>query len=273
MAYINSFRVVNNNHILNIEGNSLWYSNGTNRKHLYYLLSNRNLYNINSVVHNGITITVGEQYEYSFTGQDFIRRVIAIMINHEGILMAAFNGTTIEVPVTQVRLSTPANTQPVTINIPPATPATPTTTSLNDQQLNTIQQNIINSFNGREIRFPGLVRNRPETLREFIIRFFNEWNNEKDTIYKDNREVQTTAGRRRSLGDIFMICRYYYQNCTLREVVDILYRGNLQADIEGFRTSYCHTIHKRVWYSNPELGNGIYDRTIIDEFGFIYDHY
>lgn len=271
MAYISSFKILTNNHILNIEGNSLWYSNGANRKHLYYLLRNRAVFSINSVTHNGTVITVGEEYEYSHNGNTIVRRLNVINIDTEGRLVGIFNISPMtEIPLTQVSLPTPVNTQPTTVNIPITTP---TTTSLTDQQLNNIQQNIINSFNGREIRFPGLVRNRPETLREFIIRFFNEWNNDKNTIYKDNREVQTEAGRRRSLGDIFMICRYYYQNCTLREVVEILYRGNLQNDIEGFRTSYCSIIHKRVWYSNPELGYGIYNSNAIDEFGFTYNQY
>ncbi len=62
-----------------------------------------------------------------------------------------------------------------------------------------------------------------------------------DTVYSSNGVVQTTRGKRRSLGDIFMICRYYYPNISLSTVISWLYSPDY------YKGLYCGTIHKRVW--------------------------
>lgn len=142
-----------------------------------------------------------------------------------------------------------------------------TTTSFNEVEAT------INRNNPRAIRIQGLLRRRRESLQEFLVRFFQEWNLEKNTIYVDDSAVQTAPNKRRSLGDIYMICKYYYPNCTLNEVLNLLYNVIPTVITRGYRTSYCFTIHKRVWYYSENSANTVADQAQNDEFGKQYQFY
>jgi hypothetical protein len=129
-------------------------------------------------------------------------------------------------------------------------------------------QNKIITANPRPIRLPGLLKNRKtQTLADFLRAFFTDYNTNKDTIFVDNRDVQTAAGKRRSVGDIFMICRYYYSTCTLSQVYDILLNQLPISMPSGFRTSKCSTISKRVWYYDATKESAQKDLNSIDEYG------
>jgi hypothetical protein len=167
---------------------------------------------------------------------------------------------------------------PTTVTTP--TPTNPTTTTTNNTtMLNRLERIIIDSYT-RPIRLERTLRTRRETLAQFIEKFFIEWNgnNEtdeeqgesKNTIFVDNHEVQTTWGRRRSLGDIFMICKYYYPACTLREVLQIL---TTIVSRDHFRTSWCNTIRKKVWYYNPNDSNATLNQEKQDEYGYTWSQY
>jgi len=153
---------------------------------------------------------------------------------------------------------------------PPAANNAPTT-NLNQIQkdafFNTIQNTII-AANPRAVRLPGLLRNRgTQSLQAFLQEFFTNWNAEKDTIFADNREVQTQAGKRRSVGDIFMICKYYYPSCTLKQVYKALLIDMPAIMPAGFRTSKCTTINKRVWYFDSAQESGQINLETNDEYG------
>lgn len=107
-------------------------------------------------------------------------------------------------------------------------------------------------------------KNLPATLEEFLQKFFVTYNNEHPTIYVESKKEQTSVSRRRSLGDIFLICKYYYPECTLKDVVQILF-VTFPAKIKDFRSSYCHTIKKRVFYY--ALGEGRLFQDNVDEYG------
>lgn len=134
-------------------------------------------------------------------------------------------------------------------------------------------QQTIESNNTRQVRVIGVLKNRRETLKEFLVRFFTEFNTEKDTIYVDTRDVQTYAGKRRSLGDIYMICKYYFPTVTLKEVIQLLYVDLFSEIDPGFRSSYCTTINKRVWYYSPNSANEMLNKTQNDEFGKAHRFY
>lgn len=115
------------------------------------------------------------------------------------------------------------------------------------------------------IRIKGLLKKREETLENFLIKFFVTWNQEKETIFVKTKEVQTTTGKRRSIGDIFLLSLYYYPKTTLREVIDIIYDVLFQ-EVPNFRSSYCHTIHKRVFYKGgPNQHSHLFDGELPDE--------
>jgi len=120
----------------------------------------------------------------------------------------------------------------------------------------------------KAIRVQGLLKKRKESIEDFLKKFFTKWNGEKDTILVENKQVDTEAGCRRSLGDIYKITKYYYPNCTLKEVKDILYHFAENPDkIKGFRSSYCHSTQKRMFYYDPDSKNSILNSDENDEFG------
>lgn len=138
--------------------------------------------------------------------------------------------------------------------------------------LKKLQKTIENNY-PRAIRLEKTKKERKESLRDFLVKFFTEWNDNKNTVYVDTREVQTDTGRRRSLGDIYMICKYYYPKITLEEVLRELLIELDNYFESGFRTSYCFNICKRVWYYTPELKSFVYNKLKHDEYGNPYRYY
>lgn len=70
--------------------------------------------------------------------------------------------------------------------------------------------------------------------------------------------ASTGTGRHRSLVDLFLLCRYYFPNCTLKEVIKGLYYLDSIGKL-GYQT--CGTVNRRVYeckikYPNwRQLGN------------------
>jgi len=157
------------------------------------------------------------------------------------------------------------------VDVPlPVLPDAPTLS--NKQLIDLIQTKIITSY-PIELRLECTKRARKETLEQFIEDFFTEHNTEKDTIFvQDTRQIQTEKGKRRSLGDIFMIIKYYYPTATLQQVLRILLVV-LPGRLGGFRTSMCSIINKRVWYYNGTQETGQFDVKKKDEFGNNYEWY
>lgn len=140
-------------------------------------------------------------------------------------------------------------------------------------ELEKIQELILRTY--PKIRIT-ILKKRKENLEEFLFRFFNEWNHEKDTIVIETREVQTAKSRRRSLGDMFMLCRYYYPKCTLKEVATALYKGMFKrtfANDYKMRSSFCGGTQRRMFYITNNKDSIFYDPKQNDEFGFSPEWY
>ena len=87
-------------------------------------------------------------------------------------------------------------------------------------------------------------------LDEFIINFIRNYNNQYNTKKRLLYFIPITIcgiGRRRSLGDIFLICKTYYPNCKIDDVLKILY--------ENTSYSRCNEIKKMVFYYNGYKNN------------------
>lgn len=99
----------------------------------------------------------------------------------------------------------------------------------------------------RPVRLEKLLKRYiPVTLEEFLIKFFQDWNEKKNTIYVDTEEVQTMIKKRRSLQDIFLICRYYFPSCTLKEVMTLL--QTVLPKKASLRSSFCGVIKRKTYY-------------------------
>lgn len=118
----------------------------------------------------------------------------------------------------------------------------------------------------KPIRIQGLLKKRKETFEEFLYKFFTDWNKTKNTLYVSHAEVQTEPDKRRSIGDIFLILNYYYPNIGFKKVVKFLYNEAFK-EIPRFRSSYCHTINKRVFYQGGEHEiSQLFDEDEVDEY-------
>lgn len=142
-------------------------------------------------------------------------------------------------------------------------------------------EDLILRTNTRRFRLTRILKNRRETPKDFLIKFFKGtgdmeqgWNYSRNTIYIDNEEIQTQMGKRRSLGDIFIIMKYYYPNITLKEVVKLLYVDlfTVMGENPGLRTSICNQINKRVWYYE-DTQSAIMNSTVNDEYGNNFEYY
>lgn len=127
-----------------------------------------------------------------------------------------------------------------------------TTIIPNVEAIKKLETKILTDFNHRTLKFSVFRRRKTENFDTFMSKFA-ERNAQNSTIWSDTKICQTTSGRRRSLGDIFMICRYYYPTITLAEVLTQLYAK--------FGSSICSTIHKRVFYirNGHDIGTDEYN--------------
>ncbi len=127
----------------------------------------------------------------------------------------------------------------------------------NEERLKTnflkdVNKNLIN-YGNKLLKKEGLykfknyeIKTNNIPLNMFIKNFFIDYNYSYNTVNKRNKVICTT-GRRRSLGDIYLICKHYYPNCTIievfKELVALLNLGNIN-------TQKCSDIRKYVFYSN-----------------------
>lgn len=132
-------------------------------------------------------------------------------------------------------------------------------------------QDIIEKAYPISIKIRNINLSKDKNLKSFLINFFIIYNNEEDSIYDENNLIQTKLGKRRSLGDIYIICKYYYPNCTLEDIIKLLYI-DIAKEVSGFRTNKCNQIHKRVWYYQKG-NNNIADRDSKDEYNNNYNYY
>lgn len=97
-----------------------------------------------------------------------------------------------------------------------------------------------------------------DTLVEFLKKFFTKYNDESNTNFIENGKVQTESGKRRSLGDLYMICKHYYNDINLHDLIKALYI-DLPKVFPGLGSLRCRTINKRVWwnYQSPRFDDAI----------------
>lgn len=125
--------------------------------------------------------------------------------------------------------------------------------------------------NPKKIRQKGLKKSEiPKTVEEFVEKFLSDYSKKYDSIYL-NRKSQCSKGKRRSLGEIFMICRYYYPTCTLKQVFKALHK--LVETKRGYVTSWCRQTERRMWYYAKGRENYVYNTGRIEEYGYTFGEY
>lgn len=93
-------------------------------------------------------------------------------------------------------------------------------------------------------KLSGYLHDHTLSLKQFIYLFLDKLNKVHETVTNNaviNHTVCDTS-RRRSLADIFLICRFYYPDCTLKQVREILVTAPC-------KVSYCPDIERFVYYA------------------------
>jgi hypothetical protein len=101
-----------------------------------------------------------------------------------------------------------------------------------------------------------------EDLDKFIYNFLYTYNQKRHTITVLDNAHHTHYGRHRSLIDIYLICRYYYPEVSLKEVKISLMENVLVGQTCGF-------IKRRVYeLKKLKLDWKFYSNEQLDEFGY-----
>jgi hypothetical protein len=122
----------------------------------------------------------------------------------------------------------------------------------------------------RRLKLPDEVHIGKMSWSEFVTKFVIEWANKYPTLYAHNDREQTSAGKRRSLGDITKLCQYYYpdQGISLESVKNHLKKLVNDSMIS---TDICSTIHKRVFFYRSNRSQTIDEVDDRDEFGWKFN--
>lgn len=112
-----------------------------------------------------------------------------------------------------------------------------------------------------EIKFEGIERDQYK-LSEFLEKLLT-FNNSFNTLYLNNK-IQTERKKRRSIGDLYRIVRYYYPNVKIVTV----YRALLKQISEGKAiSSICIATSMRVYRSTTNGEKSYLNGERVDEFG------
>lgn len=106
------------------------------------------------------------------------------------------------------------------------------------------------------------------SLEDFIHNFLVSYNQKYKTATIGNLgSDQCSAGKLRSLIDIFLICKHYFYECTLEDVKVALY-----ANQNMLSHHVCSTINRRVyWIRHTNTSQNHLDQK--DEFGLTIKNY
>lgn len=119
----------------------------------------------------------------------------------------------------------------------------------------------------------GYIHNSSLSLQDFIKKFFDiEGSSLNRTFHTYSTVTKLSTcykGARRSVGDMFLLCRTYYPECTLREVHE--YMQSLPSLKLGISSNWCSAAQKRVYknYSETVYNDQHYQVGNIDEHGWL----
>ncbi len=129
-----------------------------------------------------------------------------------------------------------------------------------------LEAKIESSFVGMEIKLHSSFINSNKTIEEFVVNFFKEYNSKYTTTYTKNVAEQCTTGRRRSLGDVYMITKFYFPECTLLDIIELMY-GKLWG---VNKSQFCSAVKKRVFRRDTSQ---FYSLDTKDEYGNLPSYY
>lgn len=106
-----------------------------------------------------------------------------------------------------------------------------------------------------------------EPFPQFVNNLINKYLKEHDTYYKNTNLIQCLACKARSLGDLWLICKSYYPNITLRKLKKVLVILTEDGNIGSL---HCGNIDKRTYYAKNKYASLVVDDINKDELGMSF---
>lgn len=132
------------------------------------------------------------------------------------------------------------------------------------------------------IKFPDIDK-IDGTLENFIENELFKLANLYGTVFVKTNKDQCRKRADRSLGDIYQICKYYFPETTVFDVIRIIFNkiqektnsdNPFDQEDPFFVGHYCSMVRKRVWNTKQEKDNYILgNRIAYDEYGYQLSDY
>lgn len=103
------------------------------------------------------------------------------------------------------------------------------------------------------------------SVKDFVYNFITEWNGKYHTVYISNGQTQCGPGRRRTVGDTFLITKFYLPQAELKDVLNILRH---YVTVGEFSVDVCSQIERRVYFKRVNQAQTKTDMESRDEFGW-----
>ena len=116
-----------------------------------------------------------------------------------------------------------------------------------------------------------VIVKKTNTAKSFVTKFFEKFNNEFYTHYKNSDNSYSTIETRRSIGDVFRSA-YSYLGSKIT-LVDVLVETYQLWENKEIGSNYCKQITKRVYIDRGDNNGCYYDSTLPDELGLTKAHY
>ena len=230
------------------------YVNGNDNKGIYDFLTLDNvIIQKIKLTDNDLTFKRGDRIIVSTNSDNNVTSTLVIarfkMIANKVYFIGENSNTWYPLDRYRIYVPTP------TVTVIPSTPKTVASGSIpNTPELQVIEDQIVKSDYISKLKLERYNHDASLSLEQFLVNFLRNTNIAFNTIYSTGTregQIQTTHGRRRSIGDIFKICRAYYPECTLADVANILYQKHTSTGSLNFVGSLiCSQINKRVWWNN-----------------------
>lgn len=105
----------------------------------------------------------------------------------------------------------------------------------------------------------------------FVKKFFEKFNSEYVTVFKESKRVDTDVNTRRSIGDIFRIAYSYLGDKITLE--DIIIEVTKAVENKQCASNYCYQINKTVYKERGNTNGTYYNPEISNELGLTRAHY
>jgi hypothetical protein len=112
---------------------------------------------------------------------------------------------------------------------------------------------------------PDFINDKFESATDFLPYFFKVYNDNCNTVIGNKNKVVCTSGRRRSLLDLYRICKFYFPGTTIKEIKEALWY--MPVKMNSF---ICHDIMRRVHRACGRWDGANIIYNINDEYGWDY---